>query len=71
MSVPIICKFDEDVENIFLIVCLMETKWQETLISLIMRSDQKSNSFMAVLITCKSDEDSIKKEITIIQTTFS
>ena len=27
--------------------------------------------FIAVLITCKSDEDSIKNEIAIIQTTFS
>ena len=26
--------------------------------------------FMAVLITCKSDEDSIKNEIAIVQTTF-
>ena len=65
MSVHIISKFDEDQiksdsnpDNIFAILWLTEIKWQVTLMWKV-RPDPKSN-FMAGLISCKSDEDSIK-----------
>ena len=48
-----------------------ETKWQVTHVkSPIWPKIQLIQDFMAILKTCKSDEDSIKNEIAIVRTTI-
>ena len=53
-------------------LCLREIKGQVTCVnSPICPKIELIQDFMAVLIICKSDKDSIKNEMAIIQTTFS
>ena len=56
-------------DNIFPIICLKETKGQVN--SPICPKIKHIQDFMAVPITCKTGEDSIKNKMAIIWTTFS
>ena len=75
MSILFFCKFDESryrPDYIFPISCLWETKGQETYVKSPIRPKiELVQDFMAVLITCKSNEDSKKNEIDIVRATFS
>ena len=82
MAVPVTCKFDEDpikidgtIDQTRSNMGLSATQGQVTL-KWIVQSGRKLEfkliqDLMAVLVTCNTDEDPIKSEVAIIQTTFS
>ena len=84
MAAPVTCKADEDpikIEGIIswtvfffvcLFVCFFQSRASNSEVdSPIWPEFGPIQDFMAVLVTCKIDEDSIKSEVAIIRTTFS
>ena len=77
MAVPVTCKFDEDRIKI---EGAIDQKVKYGLFCHSRASNSKVDGlfwpeliqdFMAVLVTCKIDEDPIKSEVAIVRTTFS
>ena len=82
MAAPSTCKFDEDLIKIEGTIdptrsnmCFFATQEQihcnSEMDSPIWPEFELIQDFMAVLVTCKIDEDPIKSEVAIIRTTFS